>query len=241
MTFPQRRFWKEAAAAPVEGGFGILLDGRSLRTPGGGGFIAPTEGLAAAVRDEWESQGDEVVPDTMPMFRYAVTAIDRVAPQRGAVVGEIGKYGGSDLLCYREERDSGLMARQAKVWQPYLDWAAEAHGIVLEVAGGVMPRPQPEAALARAHAVVDGFDDFRLAGLHSLVTISGSLVLGLAAAEGRVTAEEAGDAALLDELWHQEKWGADEEAALRIEGLRRTLAEAGRYMGLLARREPNGA
>ena len=234
MTSPRRRFWKEAATASVEGGFGVLLDGKGLKTPGGEGFRVPTEALAGAVCEEWGAQGEKIAPDTMPMFRFAVTAIDRVAPRRAAVVEEIGNYGASDLLCYREERDQSLRARQEEVWQPYLDWAAGAHGIALEVAGGVMPRPQPEAALARAHAVVDGYDEFRLAGLHSLVATSGSLVLGLAAAEGRATAEEAGEAALLDELWHQEKWGADEEAGRRIEGLRRTLAEARRYLDLLS-------
>ena len=234
MNTPARRFWKDAATTPVKGGFGILLDGKGLRTPGGGKFMAPTEPLAETVRREWDAQGGEIAPDTMPMFRFTVTAIDRVIPQRDAVIQEIGKYGGSDLLCYREERDRSLKARQDAVWQPYLDWAAEAHGIALEVTDGVMPKPQPEAALARARSVVAEFDDFRLAGLHSLVTISGSLVLGLAAAEGRASAEEAGEAALLDELWQQEKWGADEEAARRIDGLKRMLAEARQYMDLLA-------
>lgn len=234
MTAAARRFWKSAAIEPVDGGYGVTLDGRALRTPAGSTLLAPTQRLGEAVQREWDSQGETIDAASMPMFQFTVTAIDRVTPQRDAVIDEISHYGGSDLLCYREDQDTRLKAHQDATWQPYLDWIADSRGISLEVASGIMPRPQPEAALSRARRLVAEFDDYHLAGLHSLVTVSGSLVLGMAMADGHASPEEAGRAAFLDELWQQDKWGYDQEADRRIQSLQAALEEARRYLGLLS-------
>ena len=237
---PARRFWKETAITPADGGYSISLDGRGLRTPSGGGFLAPTMALAEVIRNECDSQGDEISPETMPMFQFTVTAIDRITPRRDAIIDEISQFGGSDLLCYREDRDERLKARQDEIWQPYLNWLAGRHGAELVVVSGIMPQPQRDEALAVLRGAVAHFDDYNLAGLHSLVTISGSLVLGLAMADGHASAEDGGRAALLDELWQQEKWGYDEDADKRIKSLAKALIEARQYMDLLAHQPGEG-
>ena len=72
------------------------------------------------------------------------------------------------------------------------------------------------------------------------MTISGSLVLGLAMADGHASAEDGGRAALLDELWQQEKWGYDEDADKWIKSLAKALIEARQYMDLLAHQPGEG-
>ena len=47
-----KRFWKEVAAAPEEGGWAIRLDGKPLRTPARNALLVPTEALAQAIADE---------------------------------------------------------------------------------------------------------------------------------------------------------------------------------------------
>jgi chaperone required for assembly of F1-ATPase len=63
---------------------------------------------------------------------------------------------------------------------------------------------------------------FQLTGFHDLVAISGSLVLALAVADQRLSADEAWHLSRLDEHWQAEVWGRDEEAealeAARLEG-----------------------
>ena len=56
---------------------------------------------------------------------------------------------------------------------------------------------------------------FRLAALHQITTLTGSLVLALAVAAGRLADEEAWALAHLDEDWNIELWGEDEDAAAR--------------------------
>lgn len=57
-----------------------------------------------------------------------------------------------------------------------------------------------------------------------MTTLTGSAILALAFAEGRLTAEEAWALAHLDEDWTNEHWGTDAEAehrrAKRLEEMR---------------------
>ena len=71
--------------------------------------------------------------------------------------------------------------------------------------------------------------EFQLAALHDLIAITGSLVLGLAVATGRIDAEEAFDLSRIDEHWQAEQWGTDEDAAEIEAAKRQALIEAARF------------
>jgi len=144
-----KRFWKEARAEACEGGFTVRLDGRPVKTPAKVALVVPTLAMAEAIAAEWDAQTGEVKPDTMPVTRAANSAIDKIVPQRAAVVEIVAAYGGSDLLCYRAVGPAELIARQAAGWDPLLDWAADALGVRLAVTTGVMHVEQDAAALAR--------------------------------------------------------------------------------------------
>jgi len=233
MQSAARRFWKEVALTSGDEGYSVLLDNRPVKTPAGSAFVVPGRKLAEEIAKEWDAQEEKIAPDTMPMFRFTVTALDRVTPQRKAVVDELSGYGASDLLCYRESSDRMLRSHQDKVWGPYLEWFEASKGIRLEVAEGIMPVEQSSLAREQMRALVLGADDYLLSGLHCLVTVSGSLVLGLAVAEGMVSAKEVSGAAFLDDLWQQEKWGYDAEADGRIKSNQALIEDAERYLKLL--------
>ncbi len=227
-----KRFWTAATAEPAGAGFTVRLDGRPVKTPAKAPLAVPTLALARAIAAEWDAQQGHVRPETMPCTRAANSAIDKVAPLRAEVIAELAGYGGSDLLCYRAEAPPALVARQAAAWDPLLDWARDTLAAPLRVTAGVIPVPQPAESLARLTDRVAGFDDFQLAGLHDLVAISGSLVLALAVAEGRLTAEDAFELSRLDNRWQAEQWGADAEEA-ETEALRRAaFVQADRFLGL---------
>ena len=52
-----------------------------------------------------------------------------------------------------------------------------------------------------------------------------SVLLAAALVKGRINAKEAFDAAFLEELWQNESWGVDEEAAKRREEMREELQQ----------------
>src|SRR5712691_7339344 len=128
-----KRVYTRVRACPAEGGWGVALDGRLMRTPGKNQLILPSEALAAAIAAEWDAQQDEIRPATMPLFRLAATALDRTAAQRDLVVTETAGYAGTDLVCYRAAHPPALTARQHAVWQTLIDWAALRYDAALAV------------------------------------------------------------------------------------------------------------
>lgn len=229
-----KRFYKRAAVTEIEdGGHGVALDGRPIRTPGGALLTAPTAALAAAIAAEWAAQDDEIRPLTMPMMRLAATAIDRIGTERAAIVDQIAAYGGSDLLCYRAESPAPLIDRQAALWQPLLDWVAEVHGAQLAVTRGITHVAQDQAALDALRAAVEDLDDCRLAAVSQLTASCGSLVVALALEARHIGAAEAAAASQLDEHWQAEQWGEDAETNKRHDNLAREIADAARFMELL--------
>ena len=208
-----KRFWKESTAEPYEGGFAVLLDGRLVKTPAKTSLVVPTLEMAQAIAAEWDAQESEVDPNTMPVTRSANAALDKVAVQHAEVAELLVAYGDSDLLCYRADAPAELVARQAELWDPLLDWLNDQYGVRLSVQSGVMHVAQSDAAMSRLGAEVHGMTPFELAAFHDLVGLSGSLVLGLAATRDARPIEELWDLSRLDEAWQAEQWGVDDEAA----------------------------
>ena len=227
-----KRFWKAAAAEACDGGFTVRLDARPVKTPAKAPLIVPSHVMAAAIAAEWDMQDGVIRPDTMPITRAANSAIDKVAPQFDAVVDELSGYGGTDLLCYRATHPQALSDRQALAWDPLLAWSGEHLGASLSVTAGVIPIAQSEQAVSALRAHVAAHDCFRLAALHDLVAISGSLILALAVTRQKLSPEAAFDLSRIDEAWQIEHWGEDEEAAAAESVRRAGFLNAGRFFGL---------
>lgn len=215
-----KRFYRAVAVASRSGALGaagheILLDSRPVRTPAKAPLALPTAALAERIAAEWDAQDKDIRPETMPLTQLANTAIDRVPRRRAEVVGEIAGYAGTDLVCYRASLPVELAARQGAAWQPLLDWIEARQGARLEIVEGLLPKPQPEPALAAIRAAVGAYDDFLLAALYLVTASAGSVVIALALAEGEIDPDEAFAAAHVDELFQAERWGEDAEAASR--------------------------
>jgi chaperone required for assembly of F1-ATPase len=92
---------------------------------------------------------------------------------------------------------------------------------------------QPPESLERLRAAVAAYEPFALAALANAVRTAGSLAVGLALAEGRLSPEEAFAAAELEETFSIEQWGEDPIAADRRAALLAELATARRFLDLL--------
>ncbi len=228
-----KRFYRAAKAEAVPGGHQIRLDDRLLKSPGGNPFLLPTAALADAIAEEWQSQGERIVPASMPLMQLAATAIDRVEPALAETIAGIGSYATTDLLCYRAEEPAALVERQQRLWQPLLDWAALHLDAGFRVTAGVVPLDQPPATLAAVHAALGALDHFRLAALSVLTQATGSAVLAMALQGGRIDAETAFELSQLDETFQIERWGEDAEAMRRRTLVKSDIAAAGRFLSLL--------
>jgi chaperone required for assembly of F1-ATPase len=224
-----KRFYTTAAATPDHG---VMLDGRPLRTPARALLTVPNTALAAAIADEWNAQGEEIAPQSMPLTGLANAAIDRVAPNPTAFAQTLAVFAESELLAYRAEGPAPLVARQLAVWEPLLDWASARYDVAFVRVTGILHQPQPAATLTRIAHAYAAFDAFGLAALNPVVTISGSAIIGLAVAEGQLDAAGAWHAGHLDELWQAEQWGKDPLAEAAHAERQRDLAAAVRFLAL---------
>ena len=211
----RKRFYTSAAVGKAEsGGFTVTLDNRPIRTPSGRIVAIPSREIAQAVAAEWEAQKETIDPLTMPMTRFANSVVEAVVDQAGAVADDIAKYFNSDLLFYRAGHPEGLVAREAKHWDPVLFWAADELGAHFILAEGIVHVRQPDQAVAAARAALPD-DPWSIAATHVVTTLTGSALLALALSHGLLDADQVWAAAHVDEDWNAEQWGADEEAAER--------------------------
>lgn len=228
-----KRFWKEVDLAPQDGGWGIALDGRPMRTPKRAPLAVTNLGLAEAIAAEWRVQGETIDPAAMPMTGLANAAIDLATPDPAAFLEPVAAYAATDLFCYRDDRDAMLQAEQVAAWNPLLAWAEQRFDIEFILTQGILPIDQPPATVAALRAAALAVDPWRMAALTPLVTIGGSLVAGLALIEGAFEVEALWEAVSLDELYQERRWGADSEAQKARTAHKRDWDNAARFLGLL--------
>lgn len=228
-----KRFYTAVAAVPESGAWRITLDGRQVRTPKRALLSLPTAALAAAVAEEWDAQGDKILPATMPMTGLANAAIDHVLPDPHAFAAGLAAYGETDLVCYRADAPADLAAQQAEAWDPFVAFARTRYDAALRVTDGIAHVAQDAKTVQRLAAALQSLDAWRLAAMQPLVTITGSLVIALTLAEGETDAEAAFAAGHLDELYQAEKWGDDAEAMAARTARRAAFDAAARFLSLL--------
>jgi chaperone required for assembly of F1-ATPase len=216
MSDVRHKFFRVAAAMARDGGFGVALDGRGLRTPGGAPFVVPCELLADACAREWDAQQTVIQPHTMPLTRLVNVALDHADANRAELVSHVRSYAATDLVAHRADGPAPLTARQAKHWDPLIAWAESAIGARLPLAGLIAAEPE-EASLARIAAEADALDRFALTGLAHAAGLAGSAVIAFALQRQRLDGREAFEAACLDDLYSLETWGEDEAARERLE------------------------
>jgi len=216
MSDSRHKFFKVASLTAREGGYGVTLDGRGLRTPGGAPFVVPSEMLADACAREWDAQQTVIQPHTMPLTRLVNVALDFADANRAELVAHVRSYAATDLIAHRADRPPSLTNRQAKTWDPLIAWAKSELDAVLPLAGVIAAAPD-EASLAHVATAAEALDKFALTGVAHGAAVAGSAVIAFAMQRGRLDGREAFESASLDDLYSLETWGDDEAARERLE------------------------
>lgn len=233
-----KRAYKLASHTKTEDGYVLQLDGKSVKTPLAQPLAAPNRALADEIVREWAAQGDDVLPDTMPMTQFLTTAIDRTR-ERAALTKSLLKFLDTDLLCYRVKEPVELAKRQKEVWDRWLTWFDEHFESPLEVTYKLDALTQDPDTHKQIWNYLEALDEYYFAILQIVTSLSGSIVLGLAFLEHEATGEDVFNAAELEEIYHaeiagEEVHGADPVQDRRQNAMRRDLESAKRFMDLLA-------
>ncbi len=216
---------------PQAGDYAICQDDAALRTPKGRLFAVPKKDLAEAIAREFEESSKDI--RKMPLAQLALTAIDISADRREDVINGIMSFGDHELICQRASHPPELVREQEKLWQPYLEWCRAAYNAELRTGSGVAPFEQSAHALRRLRDGIGKRGAFFLTGLSQACAVLGSLVIGLAFMEGRVGASEALEAAEMESLWQNRKWGKDACHQSRYAEMLRELKVCDKWFSLL--------
>lgn len=204
-----KRFYTQVDTAPAPGGFTITLDGKPVLTPSRQPLVAPNLPIAALAAEEWRAQQGDIKPDTMPVTQILTTICDHGADLRQAVTDEILGYLNTDLLCYRAPDTSGIAARQAAAWDPWLRWFEKRSGVMLQTTAGLSALVQDRSAHAFARDTVQSFDIWHFTAVQMVTALSGSLVLALAFVAGDAGIDDVFAAAHVEEDYRAEIYHED--------------------------------
>lgn len=228
-----RRFWKNVCVERASDGWVICLDHRTAETPAGRPLCLTSHELATAIAAEWTAQRREVSPVSMPLTRIANATIDQVIAKHEQVADFLIDYADTDLVCYRALEPVELVERQAREWDTVLRWASDDFGVEFKLRYGVIHKPQATKTLDVLGQKVRDLEPFHLAAFYELVTLTGSLVLGLATIKKWRLASEIWQLSRLDEQWQQEQWGVDKEEQAASENKRHAFLKAYEFYELV--------
>ena len=233
-----KRFYKIVTTVKAPGGHEIHLDGKPVKTPSGAALCAPTAALATAMMREWAAQEAHIVPESMPLTQILITALDRVARERAAMEKTVLGFLDTDLLCYRAVLPAETAKRQTAAWNPWLQWFEKQYAVRLLTTEGLRTVTQPPEAHSAACAVVQGMDDLNFTVAQIVVSLSGSLVLGLAFMADVATPEQVFAAATVEEnfkseFYNEAHYGLAPHEEKRRAAMLRDLMAAREFLSLL--------
>ncbi len=226
----------------VPNGFLITVNARPATTPGGHAFIVPYRALAEAIRDELTGLPGVLAgkglndPATAPNFRIAAGVLDVItsdAEARAALERDLTGYADTDLVCYRSDPDALLFAREIETWDPLCAWFEDQYGVAPPITRAITVRPASHPMHVAVEQLLREQDPYHLAALILATKAAGSIVIGLALRAGRIDADAAFAAAMLEEIFQEEKWGVDQEARTARAVKRLDLEQAVRFVALL--------
>jgi chaperone required for assembly of F1-ATPase len=205
-----KKFYHLVAINRYPDGYAILLDAKPVKTRQGQLLLAPTEALAQAVMSEWVNQADTIEPDTMPLTQLLTTFLDGVQGNREKLHADVMAYLDTDLLCYRAADPPAFAARQARNWDPILEWFQASFAATVQTTTALSAIKQDERVHQSVETYIRNLSDYEFSILQTVTAETGSLILALAFLEKAVTPDEAFNAAQTEELLKSEIYLEDE-------------------------------
>ncbi|KAI7869941.1 hypothetical protein BDF14DRAFT_1777780 [Spinellus fusiger] len=228
-----KRFWKKVGIKKENDEYMILLDQRSLRTPGNNVMRFPVTqyNLALLTAAEWDAQTENLKAHTLPLTSIIARAIDAFGSSnpghqtlRSDVIDKLMTYFDTDATCYFEEGPDVLVDLQEQYWRPIHKWAQETYGVHVESTTSIFASTQPKDTKIRLRKEIEAMDDLELSAFEKGVLSSKSFLVGLALVKGAVSVEHASQAAHVEMNAQMHRWGQVEDSHdVEHEYIRQTL------------------
>ena len=207
MILKKKKFWSAIKLKKKESKFGILLDKNLLKTPQEKDCLISNIRIAKKLLKEWSSIQDNINFHNMPVTQICFASLDRKRKEKIILLNKLTEYGMTDLLFYRDISGTELEKLQSKKWDKLLDWTQNEFNIDFKIVNGIMPVEQPKENYNTFFNELEKLDCISLTALSDIVTLSGSLILGLLLLKKKIISKQAWSLAKVDEEWQRSKWG----------------------------------
>ena len=207
MILKKKKFWTAIKLKKKESKFGILLDNNLLKTPQKKDCLISNIRIAKDLFKEWSSIQDDINFHNMPVTQICFASLDRKRKEKIILLNKLTEYGMTDLLFYRDTSGTELERLQSKKWDKFLDWTQNELDLDFKIVNGIMPVEQPKENYNTFLNELEKLDCISLTALSDIVTLSGSLVIGLLLLKKKITSKQAWSLAKVDEEWQRSKWG----------------------------------
>lgn len=237
-NWERKRFYREASVcySEEEGGYGVWLDQRRLRTPLRALVVLPTRPLALALAHEWSSVDTFIQPAHMPLTTLCNTVLDN--PQQRskvATVEQLTQYLATDTLCFHATEPDELVSLQVREWDPVISWFNEQYSLQIEPTSELLPPPPLSPhTLTPLTKHLQAMDEWSLTAFESCTVALKSLVLTCALFQGRIDVATATRLGRLEVEFQVQRWGCVEWQHSIEEACLKSVLSAALLLGTLA-------
>ncbi|MFL2803177.1 MAG: ATP12 family protein [Paracoccaceae bacterium] len=203
----KKKFWKSIRLNQKESEFGILLDNNLLKTPKKKDCTISNKIIAEYLFKEWSSIEDEINFNNMPFTQICFASLDREKKEQIVLHKKLIEYGMTDLLFYRDDLGTELEKLQSKKWDKLLNWIENEFNLQFNIVNGLMPVKQPSKNYNIFLKELKKLDSFSLTAINEIVTLSGSLILGMLLLKKKILPNQAWSLSKVDEDWQRSNWG----------------------------------
>lgn len=229
-----KRFYETVGVREEDGVYSVTLNNSVTRTPTGKPITTTNADLNSYMRHEWEAQGEYIDPDTMPHVKLFNSAFEGGEEAQPALVEEVVKYAGNDLLLYRADSPRELVDKQEQVWDDVLVKLARHFSVSFQPTVGIIHKEQSSDMLAKLKASITDLHYLPATAMVSITSLTGSGLLAIALREKLIDRDAAWTAAHVDEDYQISLWGEDFEAAEKRKRRRTEFDAAANVIKLLA-------
>ncbi|XP_076030580.1 ATP synthase mitochondrial F1 complex assembly factor 2 homolog l(2)k14505 [Oratosquilla oratoria] len=206
-----KRFYKNVTVAGSGGTYEVNLDHRKLKTPLGSVFQVPNYALALAISNEWASVQGNITPTWMHLTSLANTVIDNPNHEtKWDTVGKTMEFLDTDTIMYRDDSSDDIIQVQNREWDPVMEWFNNRFEVNLKPGFGICGVEIPPEMQEPIRKYLLSYNIWAVNGFFYGVEALKSVVLTIAAAERKLSIEQAVNLSRLEIDYQTQRWGSVE-------------------------------
>ena len=156
-------------------------------------------------------------------------AVGEIKVRRGDVIDKLVEFAPTDSLLFWANNDE-LIKKQEQLWNPILNWANKELNAKYITTKNLDVPEQDEYSINNLKNFMENLSDKELAAFYLASVNMKSELLAAALVKGHISAEQAFDAANLEELWQAEHWGKESVSEQKRQSLKQELRDIEQFL-----------